>query len=79
MSPRNAAALLLASWALAGCAGKEEEGAGGAASEPQEQATVTQQPFGVTRDGDSVQVFTLTNANGMEVRAMTYGGIILSL
>ncbi|MDP2955421.1 MAG: aldose epimerase family protein [Longimicrobiales bacterium] len=79
MTPRNATALLLASWVLSGCAAKDEEGAETPAREPQEQATVTQQSFGVTADGDSVQAFTLTNANGMEVRAMTYGGIILSL
>jgi len=40
---------------------------------------VTQTPFGVTPDGESVQLFTLTNTHGMEVRAMSYGGIIVSL
>lgn len=32
-----------------------------------------------TIDGKSVDVYTLSNGHGMEVRAMSYGGIILSL
>lgn len=43
------------------------------------EATVTREPFGMTPEGDSVELFTLTNANGVELRAMTYGGIIVSL
>ncbi len=42
-------------------------------------ATVTRAPFGTTPEGDSVELFTLTNANGVELRAITYGGIITSL
>jgi aldose 1-epimerase len=40
---------------------------------------VERAPFGTTPAGDSIEVFTLTNAHGMEVRAITYGGIITSL
>ena len=40
---------------------------------------VTHAPFGATPDGRSVEVFTLTNARGIELRAMTYGATILSL
>jgi aldose 1-epimerase len=40
---------------------------------------VTQTPFGVTQAGDSIDLFTMVNANGIEVRAISYGGIILSL
>ncbi len=40
---------------------------------------VKQTEFGKMRDGQAVYLYTLTNAQGMEVRAMTYGGIILSL
>jgi aldose 1-epimerase len=40
---------------------------------------VTRAPFGTTPAGDTVEVFTLTNAHGLEVRAATYGGIIVSL
>jgi len=35
--------------------------------------------FGKTPDGKTVDLYTLTNSHGMEVRAMTYGGIIVSL
>ena len=42
-------------------------------------ASVTRAPFGVTPGGDSVELFTLTNPHGMEVRVMTYGGIIVSI
>jgi aldose 1-epimerase len=40
---------------------------------------VTRAPFGSLPDGTPVEVFTLTNRAGMAVRAMTYGGIILTL
>jgi aldose 1-epimerase len=36
-------------------------------------------PFGETADGQSVEIFTLTNAHGVEVRLTNYGGIITSL
>ena len=39
---------------------------------------VQQKPFG-TRDGRPVTLYTLTNANGVEVDTMNYGGIILSI
>jgi len=39
---------------------------------------VTRAPFGKLKDGSAVEVFTLTNAKGVEVRALTYGGIIQS-
>ena len=40
---------------------------------------VRKQAFGKTGDGKPVDLFTLTNSKGMEVRAMTYGGIIVSI
>jgi aldose 1-epimerase len=40
---------------------------------------VTREAFGAMPDGTSVDVYTLRNANGVEVRAITYGGIIVSL
>ena len=39
---------------------------------------VEQQPFG-TRDGRPVTLYKLTNSHGVEVHAMNYGGIILSI
>jgi len=41
--------------------------------------SVTRSPFGTTPAGEPVELFTLTNPRGIEVRAMTYGGIIVSL
>jgi aldose 1-epimerase len=41
--------------------------------------TVTRAPFGKTPDGDPVDAFTLVNPHGLELRAITYGGIIVSL
>jgi len=43
-----------------------------------QKSGVQQQDFG-TRDGRPIILYTLTNAHGVEVRAMNYGGIILSL
>jgi aldose 1-epimerase len=43
-----------------------------------QKSGVKQQDFG-TRDGRPIILYTLTNAHGVEVRAMNYGGIILSL
>ncbi len=43
-----------------------------------QKSGVQHQDFG-TRDGRPIILYTLTNAHGVEVRAMNYGGIILSL
>ena len=40
---------------------------------------VRKESFGKTGDGRPVDLYTLTNSQGLEVRAMTYGGIIVSL
>lgn len=42
-------------------------------------STVTKASFGTTPDGKAVDVCTFTNANGVEIKAITYGGIITSL
>lgn len=41
--------------------------------------SVLMAPFGTTDTGELVKVYTLTNANGVELRAINYGGIIQSL
>jgi aldose 1-epimerase len=41
--------------------------------------TVTVAPFGRTPDGKAVEVYTLRNARGVEVRAITYGAIIQAI
>ena len=40
---------------------------------------VTQQPFGTTKSGTSVEIYTLTNKGGSEARITNYGGILVSL
>src|ERR1035441_10463396 len=40
---------------------------------------ISKADFGKTKDGAAVQIFTLTNASGMELRISTYGGAIVSL
>ena len=40
---------------------------------------VRKESFGKTGDGRPVDLFTLTNSNGLEVRTINYGGIIVSL
>src|SRR5262245_50479936 len=40
--------------------------------------TISSEPFGEA-NGEAVELYTLTNANGMEVQVMTYGGILHSI
>jgi aldose 1-epimerase len=42
------------------------------------KSRVEEKPFG-TWDGKPITLYTLTNANGVQVRAMNYGGIIVSI
>jgi aldose 1-epimerase len=54
-------------------------GCGRPAAQPVKGATVNRTAFGRTPDGTAVDIFTLTNANGIEARIMSYGGILVSL
>jgi aldose 1-epimerase len=45
----------------------------------QQGPTVTVAPFGRTPDGQAVELYTLTNARGMQVRAISYGAIIQAI
>ena len=48
-------------------------------AETPQMLTVARAPFGKLPDGQAVEMFTLKNVNGIEVRAINYGGIITSL
>ena len=43
------------------------------------RASVARDTFGAMPDGTAIDAFTLTNARGIRVRAISYGGIITSL
>jgi aldose 1-epimerase len=43
------------------------------------ETLIQHEPFGITPDGEAVQIYTLRNRHGVEARIMTYGGIIVSL
>ncbi|HTK29812.1 MAG TPA: aldose epimerase family protein [Vicinamibacterales bacterium] len=43
------------------------------------QPALRRAPFGRTADGQPVEIFTLTNGAGLEVRTMSYGATIVSL
>jgi aldose 1-epimerase len=43
------------------------------------KAGVSRSSFGHAADGKAVELFTLTNPHGLEVRLISYGGIIVSL
>ncbi|MDX1741938.1 MAG: aldose epimerase family protein [Rhodothermales bacterium] len=42
-------------------------------------ASVSTEPFDTLPDGTQIDLYTVTNAHGLQVRAINYGGIILSL
>ncbi len=44
-----------------------------------QEGSVNKAVFGKTPEGEPVDVYTLTNAGGMQVRAITFGGIITSI
>jgi aldose 1-epimerase len=59
--------------AVLGAAGGQAQNAAAA------RRGVSHAAFGKTKDGKAVDLYTMTNSHGVEVRAMTYGGIITSI
>jgi len=43
------------------------------------QNNITKESFGKTQDGQAVDIYTLTNKNGMETKITNYGGIVVTL
>lgn len=66
---------------LVGCSGMDDDAgsAGDPASLEASGARVEETVFGMTETGEAVDRFTLVNANGMEVDAITWGGIVTAI
>lgn len=82
MSLRHTAASLLLLTALGGCSktqSADDRAAAVTQASKLDRAGVTRTPFGALPDGRAVEQFTLVNAHGVEVRALTYGAIITAL
>src|SRR5512136_2300197 len=60
---------ILGAAGLVGCASDSALGSG----------QVTRAPFGKTKDGTPVEIFTLRNSKGVEARISNYGGLVVSL
>lgn len=73
--------ILAAAIAMTGCATKssKESSESSESSEASSKCSITHESFGTAPDGKPVEIYTLRNENGMEVRIMTYGGIIQSI
>jgi aldose 1-epimerase len=69
-------AMLLVLAVLGGCGGEPPDGPSASSSDG---ATIGREAFGTMPDGQPVERFRLTNASGMTVEAVNYGGIITSI
>src|SRR5437016_9707551 len=50
----------------------------GCASTPPPRSSISREPFGRTKEGAPVDLFTLRNRKGLEARISNYGGIVVS-
>ncbi|CAA9546887.1 MAG: Aldose 1-epimerase [uncultured Thermomicrobiales bacterium] len=69
-------AVLAASAGITGLAAQEATPMAGGT--PTQGEGISSEPFG-TVDGEAVERYSLTNANGMTVKILTYGGIVQSI
>ena len=51
----------------------------GATMQTQYGAFIRKEPFGKLTSGETIDLYTLTNRNGIEMRIISYGGIVVSL
>jgi aldose 1-epimerase len=49
------------------------------AAKAADKTDITKADFGTTRDGKKVDIYTLTNANGLQTKITNYGGTVVSL
>lgn len=72
---KYATMLTLGGMLLAGCGGSESD----SQSSGEEATTIESESFGTMDDGREVQLYTLTNAEGMEVEITNFGGIVTAI
>jgi aldose 1-epimerase len=48
-------------------------------TKPEPRPLVVSAPFGVMPDGTRIEVYTLTNSSGMEIRTIPYGAVVMSI
>lgn len=75
---RFVALFALTGLAISGCS-RETAPTKPSAELQHKEASVSQSAFGTTPEGENVELFTLSNAQGLEARIISYGGIVISL
>lgn len=69
----------MAATSLAGCSSGESQTEQTATTEQEKTMEIKSEPFGTAPDGQEVQRYTLTNADGMTVKITNYGAIVTSI
>ncbi|MGB9623560.1 MAG: aldose epimerase family protein [Phycisphaerae bacterium] len=72
-------ALALGCILLCSCASTPDAREGTMIQKGKCEMSIQKEPFGTTRDGTAVDLYTLTNANGMSADITNYGGIVVRL
>ena len=75
---RFVALFALTGLAISGCS-RETAPTKPSAELQHKEASVSQSAFGTTPEGENVELFTFSNAQGLEARIISYGGIAISL
>jgi aldose 1-epimerase len=71
---------LVAAWVLVlALAGGCRSGSGGGGAKGKASGQIVRSDFGQTRDGKPVDLYTLTNRNGLVAKVTNYGGILTEL
>lgn len=71
--------LIWAAYLSLQCKEQKKEGSDEIVSEIENSITIMKKAYGITSDGVNVDSYIMKNKNGMELKVITYGGIITSL
>jgi len=74
-----AVALGAVAFGAASCCKKAPQGDARGVSEGKGAMSIQKSDFGTTKDGQKVELYTLTNKNGVVAKVMTYGAILTEL